>query len=171
MTHIKRGAMLALCCALAAPLVQAATMYKWVDKNGNVSYQDRPPPSDAGRVEERSLSNGPTTSADGATLPAVVLYSVRKCQSCDLARDYLRKRKVAFSEKNVESDVKLQAELKQKAGSLSVPTIMIGDKVMRGYLESLLEDELTHAGYAKPDDAKGDPTVTPVANPDTPATP
>lgn len=153
----KRWAALALICALTAPLAHAATLYKWVDKHGNVSYQDRPPPSDSGRVEERTLRTGDTASGTQAALPAVVLYSVPKCQGCDLARAYFQKRKVAFTEKNVETDVKLQAELKQKAGGLSVPTIMIGDKVMRGYLESLVEDELTHAGYPKPDDGKTQP--------------
>ena len=173
MTGIKRWAVVALSCALAAPLAQAATLYKWVDKNGNVSYQDRAPPSDSGRVEERALQTGDVANGDQKALPTVVLYSVRKCPGCDQARDYLRKRKVAFTEKNVESDVKLQSELKEKAGSLSVPTILVGDKVMRGYLESLLEDELTRVGYPKLDDDNGKdkgatPTENAAGNPATP---
>jgi hypothetical protein len=44
----------------------------------------------------------------------------------------------------------LQDELlKQTGGELAVPTILVGKKVMRGYLESLLEGELDDAGYAK----------------------
>ena len=38
-------------------------------------------------------------------------------------------------------------ELKKKAGSLSVPTILVGEKVMQGFLESLLAGELDAAGY------------------------
>jgi glutaredoxin len=79
----------------------------------------------------------------------VVLYSVPKCSSCDLARAYLQKRKVPFSEKNVENDRKSQEEMKEKTKGLSVPTILVGTKVMSGYMESLLEGELDQAGYPK----------------------
>jgi glutaredoxin len=71
------------------------------------------------------------------------------CGSCDLARIYLEKRKVPFTEKNIENNPELQQELKKKAGSLSAPTIMVGEKVMNGYLESLLGGELDAAGYPK----------------------
>jgi glutaredoxin len=71
------------------------------------------------------------------------------CGYCDLARLYLEKRKVPFTEKNLENNPALQQELKQKTGSLSVPAITIGDKVMNGYLESLLGGELDAAGYPK----------------------
>ncbi len=34
----------------------------------------------------------------------------------------------------------------------AVPTITVGSKVMRGYLESLLEGELDQAGYPRPEE-------------------
>ncbi len=33
----------------------AAKIYKWTDEHGNVSYHDRPPPGDAGKVEEKDI--------------------------------------------------------------------------------------------------------------------
>ena len=36
-----------------------------------------------------------------------------------------------------------------KTGSLTVPTIMVGEKVMKGYMQSLLAGELDAAGYPK----------------------
>ena len=54
-----------------------------------------------------------------------------------------------YSEKNVEGDRKLQDELIKQSGGLAVPTITVGSKVMKGYLESLLEGELDQAGYPK----------------------
>lgn len=33
----------------------AAKIYKWTDEQGNVSYHDRPPPGDAGKVEEKDI--------------------------------------------------------------------------------------------------------------------
>jgi glutaredoxin len=131
---------------------QAETLYKWVDSQGRVSYHDRPPEGVGYRVEQKTLRSGENTANQQAqpdkNIP-VILYSAPKCASCDLARIYLDKRKVPYTEKNVESDIKLQKELKEKAGSLSVPTIIVGAKVMNGYLESLLEGELDAAGYPK----------------------
>lgn len=129
---------------------QAETLYKWVDSQGRVSYHDRPPPEGSDyRVEQKNLgSPGNTAQESGKKVP-VILYSAPKCASCDLARIYLNKRKVPYTEKNVESDIKLQQELKQKVGAVSVPTIVIGEKIMNGFLESLLEGELNAAGYLK----------------------
>ena len=33
----------------------AAKLYKWVDKNGRVTYQETPPPSGSGKVEEKNI--------------------------------------------------------------------------------------------------------------------
>jgi glutaredoxin len=140
--------------AFSIVTAQGATLYKWVGKDGKVSYHDLPPPENAGyRVEEKNLG-GRERAATGESAAAaekfpIVIYTTPKCASCDLARAYLEKRKAPYSEKNVESDPKLQEELKKKAGALSVPTIMVGSKVMNGYMESLLEGELDQAGYPK----------------------
>jgi glutaredoxin len=131
---------------------QAEPLYKWVDSQGRVSYHDRPPPEGSDyRVEQKNLGSAGGAARDarsGKNVP-VILYSAPKCASCDLARIYLDKRKVPYTEKNVESDTKLQQELKQKIGNVTVPTIVIGEKIMNGYLESLLEGELDAAGYPK----------------------
>jgi glutaredoxin len=136
---------------LAVVPAQAAKLYKWVDKDGRVSYHDQPPPSEDVRVEEKDFRTGErsTGAQAGKELPAVVLYAAPRCESCELARNYLKKRNVPFTEKNAESDVKVQQELKAKSGTLSVPTITVGEKVMRGYMESLLEGELDAAGFPK----------------------
>lgn len=142
---------------------QAGTLYKWVDSQGRVSYHDQPPPEGSGyRVEEKNLGSGKKAEVDD-TLEKIVekfpviIYSVPVCGSCDLARIYLQKRKVPFTEQNLENNGELQQTLKKKIGSLSAPTIMIGEKVMKGYVESILEGELDAAGYPKieaPESAK-----------------
>lgn len=128
-------------------------LYKWVDGNGNVFYHDQPPPEGSKyKVEERLLKGEKTPAKksadeDDKPRPPVVMYVIPKCTSCDMARAYLQRRKVPFAEKNVEGNRLLIEELKKKAGSLSVPTILVGDKVMQGFLESLLAGELDTAGY------------------------
>lgn len=134
---------------------QAGTLYKWVDSQGRVSYHDRPPPEGSDvRVEEKNIGSGAKSGADD-TLDKiiekypVVLYSVPTCGSCDLARNYLDKRKVPYSEHNLENNTELQQKVKQKFGELTVPIITVGGKLMKGYMESLLEGELDTAGYPK----------------------
>jgi glutaredoxin len=136
---------------VAAPIAHADKLYKWVDKDGHVSYHDQPPYEAGYRVEEKHLHGvGSDNDSEGAAQKApVVLYSAPKCSSCDAARAYLRGRGIPFTEKNVEGDRKLQDELIKQAGGLAVPTIMVGSKVMRGFLESLLDGELDQAGYPK----------------------
>lgn len=141
--------------ATGLSVAQAETLYKWIDSQGRISYHDQLPPADSGfRVEEKVV-NGSRKPKQEDTLAKVVekypvvLYSVPDCGSCDLARLYLEKRKVPFSEQNLNTTPELQQTLKKKIGSLSAPTIMIGDKVMRGYVESVLEGQLDDAGYPK----------------------
>ncbi len=153
MHRIAAVSVVAALCALPAA---AQTLYKWVDPDGKVSYHDRPPPpGSAYKVEEKPLrvSPGATGTAakgeEAVQRSPVVLYTVPKCSSCDAARAHLQRRRVPFTEKNVENDREAQEELQSKSGALSVPTILVGEKVMRGYLESLLDGELDAAGYAK----------------------
>lgn len=136
----------------SVPLAHAGKLYKWTDKDGNVSYHDQPPADGGYRVEEKNIGTRVEARAsdEAAQKYPVVLYSASKCGACDTARVYLKSRGVPFTEKNVEGDRKLQDELIKQAGGLAVPTIMVGPKVMKGYMESLLEGELDQAGYNKP---------------------
>jgi glutaredoxin len=134
---------------------QADTLYKWVDSQGRVSYHDQPPPEGAGyRAEQKVLGENKRPQEDDSLAKIVeqhpvILYSVPVCGSCDLARLYLEKRMIPFTEKNLENNPELQQTLKKKTGSLSAPVITVGEKVMKGYMESLLEGELDDAGYPK----------------------
>lgn len=148
-----------LVVALAVSPAFAAKLYKWVDEAGNVSYQDRPPPEGQGRVEERDVRGSGTASDGGpaAAKPPVTLYAVPGCSSCDAARMHLKQRGVPFKEVNVSaSNVAAQQEMKKKVGELSVPTITVGAKVMKGYMASLLDGELDAVGYPKSKPAAGE---------------
>ncbi len=159
-----------LATTLAVAPAYAARLYKWVDERGNVSYQDRPPPEGVGRVEEKTLRDGPggdsgsPEAAVAAAKSPVTLYMVPKCSSCDSARAYLKKRGVPFSEVNVsEKNPQAQRDMVKKFGELSVPTITVGGKVMQGYVESLLAGELDQAGYPKTAASPGETAASPEA--------
>lgn len=157
--------LIALLCAAGALSANAGKLYKWVDKHGNVSYQDQPPPDDApGRVEHRDIgdrtkiNNSDDSSSASVRFP-VVLYSSTKCGPCDIARNYLNARKIPFTEKNAGSDLAIQDELRKKAGALVVPTISIGSKVITEYSQAWLDSELDQAGYPKKREAETKPDV------------
>ena len=151
-----------LVTALAVSPAFAGKLYKWVDAAGNVSYHDRPPPEGQGRVEERDVRGSHAAGCDPATDDAaakapVTLYMVPGCSSCDAARAHLKQRGIPFSEVNVAAgNVDAQQDMKKKLGELSVPTITVGAKVMKGYIASLLDGELDAAGYAKPEPVEGE---------------
>jgi glutaredoxin len=137
----------------------ATKLYKWVDEYGNVTYKDTPPTDENIKYKEKDISGGNTVEGSGADEAAekfpVVMYSTPSCSPCNAAKAYLQSRGVPFQDKNVEGNGDLQQELKKKAGEISVPTILIGSKVMKGYVQSLLAGELDAAGYPKEGGAAG----------------
>lgn len=153
----------------------AAKLYKWVDKRGNVSYQDSPPPPEfGGTVEERTVNEkGSGRGSDDPALAEaiaknpVLLYTIPKCAVCDLARTYLNSRKIPYTEKNVSTDIPTQEELRKKSGSLSVPTIMIGPKIITEYSQAWIESELDQAGYPNPKKATSETEGAPAPEPGT----
>ncbi|MDZ7841008.1 MAG: glutaredoxin family protein [Gammaproteobacteria bacterium] len=140
-----------LCAAITAllaagPAAGEDKMYKWVDEDGNVTYQDRPPPEESGQGQTFSGS-ADTDQAGGVPDVALTLYSIEQCATCDLVRKLLNERGLPFTEKNVEGDVEVQAELKELAGVVSVPVLAIGDQVLTGYNRDLIIKELDEAGF------------------------
>ena len=129
-------------------LVQPAAgqTYKWVDKHGNTRYQDQPPPDDVrGVVRLQHRDHHPNQGQ--ASLPKLVFYSVPVCDSCDLVRQYLNKRNIGFTEKNVKENADLVRELRDLSGGLSVPVLKIGDDFMSGYSKTALNEKLGTFGF------------------------
>jgi len=143
-----------LVAALTGFSVSAATLYKWIDQDGNVVYQDTPPPNDV-QFEESEVEGVPIPLSDAvglqieeaALVNPVSLYTVAVCDSCDLVRLYLEKSSIPFVEKDVRSNIETQAELEALTGALSVPTLVIGDKVIDGFSRSAIKSALTDAGF------------------------
>jgi glutaredoxin 3 len=77
------------------------------------------------------------------TQPAVTLYTSAWCPYCRRARDLLTRKKVDFSEINVEDDLKFREEMIARSNRRTVPQIFIGDKHVGGCDELF---ELDHSG-------------------------
>jgi glutaredoxin len=86
--------------------------------------------------------------ADGP-LPGVKLYTNSECNEvCEAARGYLVGRNVRFQEVRVEDEASL-AELKKVSGGLSVPVLIVGSAVQKGFELATYQRLLDAAGFPK----------------------
>ena len=141
-------------------------LYKWVDEQGNVFYQDQPPEGAGESVE--AYGEDPELIADADKDPRTIaaenfpitFFSIPICDACDLVRNMLQKADVPFTEKDVNDNPPVQDELMSLAGQLSVPALAVGKKVIYGYNSMAIEEELTSAGYfAKAEREQSDDSV------------
>lgn len=130
----------------AAPGV---TVVQCREADGSVSFADRCPAGSVKTAEReiRTGDDGRLSLAEIARANPVVLYRTPACDACDVARQLLTKRGVPFTEKNVATDQAAQAELQGRVGSLTVPTVAVGDEALTGYSSAAIELALDEAGY------------------------
>ncbi|HEX4859492.1 MAG TPA: glutaredoxin family protein [Usitatibacteraceae bacterium] len=146
-------ATLGLVCAAA----QAQQLYKWVDKDGKISYSDTPPPKEAGNVKQQRYGDNAPSPDDSLPYETrlaqqknpVTLYASACGEACDGARNLLSVRGIPYAAKNPETDLATFEALKKVAGSAQVPVLVVGDEVLKGFLDSAWHAALTAAGYPK----------------------
>ena len=149
---MRATAWLLLLCASA--LAQAQTSYRWVDAAGKLHYGDRPPSGGAREVQEKRLaplaadSSLPYEMRQAAANYPVTLYVGNNCGDvCTTARNYLAKRGIPFAEKNVDMPENLDALQKLLAGNPAVPTLQVGSKTTKGWLQDEWQRLLDAASY------------------------
>ena len=90
---------------LAAMGINAQTMYRWVDANGNVVYSDQPPPPDA--REARALKGPKATTSDDDDTDVDTAYE-------DQEEEFQRRRaKAAEDQTKAEQEAALAEERKR----------------------------------------------------------
>lgn len=146
-----------LCCCMAAGLVQAAELYRWVDADGKVHYTDQPPPASANKVEEKHLSGGSTI--DTSELPYATRQAIKKSpvtlyasdcgEPCTQARDHLVQRGIPFASKNPQTAPADAEALKKLVGATYVPVLVVGGAVSKGYEKGAWDAALDAGGYPK----------------------
>ena len=73
---------------------------------------------------------------------SVTLYSTPSCSYCRLAKDYLRKHKIPFSEYNVASNQAKADEMVRKSGQMGVPVLDINGRILVGFRPEAIEKAL-----------------------------
>jgi len=123
----------------------ASRLYKWVDENGNISYQDSPPPKDVNVLDsdvlkESKVGNQPVKEVSRAALPEPVLdgstpvlvYTADNCKPCQSVVLFLTQKQVPFIERDIRSDRNARSRLSKLSKQISVPTLFIGEQVVQG---------------------------------------
>jgi len=141
---------------LLSVTASAQQLYRWTDEKGRVHITDTPPPGSAKDVQKKSAAagaadSGPTSFELAQAMKdfPVVLYTSPGCKAaCSNARSALNKRGVPFREVQVWEE-KSNAELKSISGDNSVPTLLVGRSVQKGFQQEAYDALLDSARYPK----------------------
>jgi Domain of unknown function (DUF4124) len=134
---------------------QAAEVYRSIDNNGKVHYGDSPLQG-TDDVEELKIDKAPTPNID---LPyetrqamknfPVTLYTFEACgSSCQMARDFLVKRGIPYTEKSLVTEKDIDA-YRKASGDNKYPGLTIGQTWLKGFQPEQWGNELDFAGYPK----------------------
>jgi len=75
----------------------------------------------------------------------VIIYSADWCAFCHAAKDYLTRKGVPFTEKNVEEDIANAHEAVQKSGQTGIPVLDINGEIIIGFDRPRIDAALAHA--------------------------
>lgn len=72
----------------------------------------------------------------------VTIYSTPTCHFCQMAKEFLKEKGIAYTEHNVASDLEKRQEMIQRSGQMGVPVIFIGDDMIIGFDQERLASTL-----------------------------
>ena len=65
----------------------------------------------------------------------VTLYSTEPCSFCRRVKALLEARELAYTEVNLSKDPEGRLELVRKTGMMSFPQVLVGDRLVGGFVE------------------------------------
>ncbi|MFH0806374.1 MAG: glutaredoxin domain-containing protein [Candidatus Brennerbacteria bacterium] len=74
-------------------------------------------------------------------MKTVTIYTTSSCVYCKIAKAFFTEKNVAYTEKDVVTDMAARAEMVQKSGQLGVPVIDVQGTIIVGFDR----DALAHA--------------------------
>lgn len=73
---------------------------------------------------------------------AVKIYTTPTCPYCAMAKDFLKKHKIAFEEMDVAGDREKAIEMMNKSGQMGVPVLDIGGTIIVGFNKEAIKKAL-----------------------------
>jgi glutaredoxin len=132
---------------LGAPKTQAE-IYKIVGTDGKVSYADKPSQSATAKTEKpkiQTYSGAPSVSTYNGSVGKVTLLSAQWCGVCRQAKVYMKSRKIAFEEWDIDQSDYARSKMRE-LGATGVPVILVGKQKMVGFSPEGLDDMVQKAG-------------------------
>jgi glutaredoxin len=126
-----------------------ADYYKWEDEDGSVHITDYPPPSKSSKnieiIKDDSNTKPPDDEENSSKgeqakekkAPEIILYTKTSCADCDKAREFLKSKKINFTEYNLDNDKKSLEKRKQIDDSEDVPFAIINRNQVYGFSEAV----------------------------------
>ena len=125
------------------------TIFECHDQGGDITYADRCPPGTIKAIARHRRTGQKKDGGSGdIDVVVVTLYSAVNCDACDLMRNFLENNGVNYNEKSVTNNRAVTEELIRRSDANSVPLLMVGEKIIRGYDSLTLKrtfDELNPA--------------------------
>ncbi|HJO89907.1 MAG: glutaredoxin family protein [Candidatus Pacebacteria bacterium] len=71
----------------------------------------------------------------------VTIYSTPTCHFCQMTKEFLKEKKVEYTDYDVSTDMEKRKEMIEKSGQMAVPVVYVDDEMMIGFDK----DKLTSA--------------------------
>ena len=75
-------------------------------------------------------------------MAAVKIYTTPTCPWCKKAKEWMKGKKIKYTEYNVAKDEKARKRIIEKSGQMGVPVLEIGAEVIVGYDPKAIEKAL-----------------------------
>jgi len=72
----------------------------------------------------------------------VTIYSTPTCHFCQMTKDFLKERNIAYTEHNVASDLVKRKEMIERSRQMGVPVIFIDNDMIIGFNKEKLQESL-----------------------------
>ncbi|MFZ3043924.1 MAG: glutaredoxin family protein [Minisyncoccia bacterium] len=72
----------------------------------------------------------------------ITIYSTPTCHFCQMTKDFLKEKGIAYTEYDVAHDLEKRQEMIQKSGQMGVPVIFVGDEMIIGFDQGRLSSAL-----------------------------
>jgi glutaredoxin-like YruB-family protein len=69
----------------------------------------------------------------GKKQPRVIVFTTPTCTYCNQAKRHLRRHRVRFKEVDISRDSAAARDVQRRTGSMGVPVLDIGGKIVRGF--------------------------------------
>ncbi len=75
-------------------------------------------------------------------MPIIKIYSTPTCPGCKRVKEFLKEKGVKFDDIDVASNQEAAKEMIEKSGQMGVPVIDIDGKIIIGFDQNVIENEL-----------------------------